>query len=89
MTLTVTNDSGQTDETEHDVTVDSAPTAAFSTPSGAQVPGASLGFDASASVAAPPDGSITTYSWTFGDGATATGVSTNHIYNAPAITRSR
>ena len=80
-TLTIRNNSGQTDQIEHDVKVDSAPTAAFSTPAGAQTPGTPLGFDASASVAAPPDGSITTYSWTFGDGATATGVSTNHSYN--------
>ncbi len=83
MTLTVTNNSGQTDQIEHDVKVDSAPTAAFSVPAGAQAPSTSLGFDASASVAAPPDGSITSYSWDFGDGATGTGASPHHSYNNP------
>src|SRR4029077_14297742 len=36
VTLTLRNNSGQTDQIEHDVKVDSAPTAAFSTPAGAQ-----------------------------------------------------
>ena len=82
VTLTITNNSGQTDQVEHDVTVDSAPTAAFSTPAGAQALGTSLGFDASASAAAA-GGSITSYSWNFGDGAAGTGVTPNHRYNSP------
>ena len=38
-------------------------------------------FDGSASL--DPDGSITSYAWNFGDGATASGVTTSHIYGTP------
>ncbi|MFA6422680.1 MAG: PKD domain-containing protein [Candidatus Buchananbacteria bacterium] len=41
----------------------------------------SVSFDASGS--SDSDGTISTYSWNFGDGASATGVNTNHIYTAP------
>jgi DNA/RNA endonuclease G (NUC1) len=40
--------------------------------------GASISMSASGSV--DPNGTITTYSWSFGDGAMATGVSTTHTY---------
>lgn len=39
-----------------------------------------IAFDASASH--DPDGTITAYSWSFGDGATGEGVMTNHFYAA-------
>jgi PKD repeat protein len=38
-----------------------------------------VSFNASGS--ADPDGSISSYSWNFGDGTTGTGVSVNHTYN--------
>ena len=44
-------------------------------------PGDSATFDASGS--ADPDGSIVSYSWAFGDGATADGVLRVHAYAAP------
>ena len=53
MTLTVTNDSDQTDSIQQDVTVDTAPTAAFTAPASAQVRRRRLSFDASASTHAP------------------------------------
>ena len=42
-----------------------------------------MSFDASASVDAPPGGSIASYSWDFGDGGTGTGVSPHHSYSIP------
>jgi len=38
-----------------------------------------VAFDASDS--SDPEGSITSYNWTFGDGSTGTGVTTSHTYN--------
>ena len=43
--------------------------------------GQSLGFDASDSYI--PDGSISTYSWDYGDGETGEGVSPFHVYEQP------
>ncbi|WP_430682121.1 FG-GAP-like repeat-containing protein [Maribacter aestuarii] len=41
----------------------------------------SVDFDASAS--SDPDGDTLTYDWDFGDGATAQGETTNHVYSVP------
>ena len=38
------------------------------------------------SSASDPDGSIVSYNWTFGDGTSAAGVSTSHIYSAGTYT---
>ncbi len=54
------------------------PRAAFSTtptPAAAQ---ATVRFDGSAS--SDPDGHVTAWAWTFGDGATATGITATHVY---------
>ncbi len=57
-----------------------APIASFSvTPASGQSP-LRVRFDASAS--RDPDGSVTRYSWDFGDGTTGTGKTTNHTYKA-------
>lgn len=56
------------------------PTASFTaTPNSGAAPLA-VAFNAAAS--ADPDGAITAYSWTFGDGGTATGVAPSHSYAA-------
>jgi WD40 repeat protein len=58
------------------ITPDQSPTAAFTAP-GAIV-GTPVGFSGAAST--DPDGSVASWSWVFGDGGTATGVSTSHTY---------
>ena len=56
------------------------PTAALSVGSTNPSPGQSVSFDASGST--DPDGTISSYEWTFGDGATTTGQSVSHSYNS-------
>jgi PKD repeat protein len=84
VSLTVTSN-GQTDTSTQSVTVDDAPTASF-IPSASAVPsGATVAFNATAS-AASQGGSITDYSWSFGDGkSNDAGASTHqsHTFTTP------
>lgn len=57
---------------------DELPTAGFTHTPAAPVAGTPAGFEGSAS--GDPDGSITAYNWTFGDGGGATGPSPTHTY---------
>ena len=86
VTLTVRSNNGQTDTSTQSVTVDNPPTAAF-TRSGTAVPsGTPVTFDASSSTAGA-GGSITDYSWSFGDGTTTdAGASKNesHTFTTPS-----
>lgn len=78
--LTVTDNRGGTATSTQNVTVtapNAVPTASFTD----QVTNLSAAFDASAS--ADSDGTISSYAWNFGDGATATGVTTSHAYETP------
>jgi len=80
VTLTVTDNRGATGSVSHDVTVapNQAPTAAFGWTSS----NLTASFDGSGSSDA--DGSITSYSWNFGDGSDlGGGVSPNHAFPAP------
>ena len=62
------------------VAPDQPPTAAFAF--GAARPGVPVSFDAAGS--ADPDGAIASYSWTFGDGASASGgPAQSHVYAKP------
>jgi PKD repeat protein len=55
------------------------PSAAFTaSPTSGTAP---LAVDFDASDSSDPDGSITSYNWSFGDGSTGTGVTTSHTYN--------
>lgn len=75
--LTVTDDDGATDVVTHEVTVAPIkPTAAFSS----AAERLQVAFDASSST--DPDGAITSYAWSFGDGSSASGRTTNHKYAA-------
>jgi len=83
--LTVTNSYGQTATTTRTVTVDKAPTAAFTPSATVTTTGAALSFNAGAS-AAMTGGSIADYGWTFGDGSsqdTGATAAAAHAYSAP------
>src|SRR5206468_3463853 len=78
VTLTVTDNQGATASTSKSITVtapNQPPTAAFT----ASCSGLTCSFTSSRS---DPDGSINDYSWTFGDGATATPHNPSHTYAA-------
>ncbi|PIR75407.1 MAG: hypothetical protein CO030_02025 [Candidatus Magasanikbacteria bacterium CG_4_9_14_0_2_um_filter_42_11] len=64
---------------EHDEPINQAPTAIFSVSSSTIFVHATITFDASNSI---DDVGIASYSWNFGDGDTATTVTTTHEYNA-------
>ena len=69
------------DPTSVAFTPDQPPTAAFLASPGAA--GSATSFDASSSL--DPDGTVATYSWTFGDGSSAVSTTpvTTHIYRSP------
>ena len=80
VSLTVTDDDGATASVTHPVTVQQSPNtppvAAFTTSSSGQA----LSVDASTSSDA--DGTLVSYAWDFGDGATGSGVTATHTYAA-------
>jgi len=83
-TLVVTDNGGLTGNATVTVTVsqaaNKAPIAIVSaTPTSGNAP---LAVSFSSSGSHDPDGSISTYSWNFGDGGTATGSTVSHTYNA-------
>jgi PKD repeat protein len=78
--LTVTDDRGATATITQPITVQAAnvlPTAAFD----AVATHMSVAVDASAST--DSDGTLATYSWSFGDGAVGSGKTTTHAYTTP------
>jgi PKD repeat protein len=82
VTLTVTDDDGDTGQVSHSVTAvapppNVPPTATFTS----GVLGRELAVNASGS--SDPDGSITSYAWSFGDGTTGTGATATHTYATP------
>jgi PKD repeat protein/subtilisin family serine protease len=83
VTLTVTDNRGATNSASQMLTVTSPnqpPVASFTFSPANPNPGDTVTFDASAS--SDPDGSIVSYSWNFGDGNTASGVTASHVYSA-------
>ncbi len=84
VTLTVTDDDGATDTEVRTVQVgptNQPPVASFTVSPPSPGIGEWVRFDASASY--DSDGSITSYSWDFGDRTSGTGVSEWHRYTAP------
>jgi cellulose 1,4-beta-cellobiosidase len=85
--LTAIDANGNMDSTSCEITVTAAvgtpPSAGFTaTPSSGEVPLA-VNFNASASF--DPDGSITSYAWSFDDGANGLGVTATHTYTSAAL----
>ena len=79
VTLTVTDDDGATDNANATKTVSNqAPVASFTESAEIVSSGDRINFDASSSY--DSDGTIVSYSWAFGDGTTATGVTADHTY---------
>jgi PKD repeat protein len=82
--LTVTDNDGSTNSCQNTITIhDRPPIAQFSASSRTVYTNVNIQFDASASY--DPDGTITTYSWNFGDGNTAIGVTTSHSYYSASV----
>ncbi|MBC7170222.1 PKD domain-containing protein [Candidatus Bipolaricaulota bacterium] len=81
--LTVTDNRGATATTTRTITVtppNQPPTASFTFSPTNPDPGQNVTFNASAS--SDPDGTISAYSWNFGDGATGTGMNVTKAYAA-------
>ena len=84
VTLTVTDDNGSQATATRMVSVtlpppNSPPVASFAaTPSSGEAP---LGVSFNASGSSDSDGSITSYTWSFGDGNNGTGITVSHTYN--------
>src|SRR3989454_1556602 len=79
VTLTVTDNTGSTDSTTSSKSVtDRPPIASFTESTTTASTSVSISFDAAAS--SDPDGTIVSYSWNFGDGVSAVGVTTVHSY---------
>lgn len=77
--LTVTDDDGATDQISKTVSATNrAPTSSFTYSPASPTTSETINFDGTGSSDA--DGSISSYSWTFGDGATATGATPGHAY---------
>ncbi len=85
VTLTVTDDEGQTSTSSLTVTVtDNLPPVASAGQDQRVAPGTSVAFDGSASI--DTDGTITDYSWNFGDGTPAAhGTMVNHSFANPGV----
>ena len=78
ITLTVTDNDTLTDTEAKSITVIKPPVASFTYSPTAPLVGDTVTFDASAST--PNGGTIVRYDWNFGDGASATGSITTHVY---------
>ncbi len=78
VTLTVTDNGGETDTVSHNVTTvaNVKPTAAFTSSAN------DLAVSFNAGTSEDSDGTISGYAWKFGDNSTGTGVSPNHTYAA-------
>jgi PKD repeat protein len=80
VTLTVTDNGGDSSSITHQVTVaatNQPPVATFTSSCSALA----CSFDGSAST--DPDGTVDAYSWTFGDGATSEDISPEHEFDSP------
>jgi PKD repeat protein len=89
VTLTVTDDSGETAVATKTVNISGPPQTPVAKPGGSYngFPGTSIVFDGRASF--DPDGIITSYQWDFGDNTSAPGAAPSHSYSQPGIYTAR
>lgn len=80
VTLTVTDNRGATNADTATVSAANRPPLANAGADRSAVQGTSLAFSGAAS--SDPDGSIASYTWTFGDGGSGSGVAPSHTYTA-------
>jgi PKD repeat protein len=86
VTLTVTDDKGATASDTAVVTVNAIPNQPPLANAGADQTAATLAqLSFSGALSSDPDGSIATYAWSFGDGATSTGVNVSHSYVSAGV----
>jgi len=87
VTLTVTNDAGQTATSQRQVIVDDPPTATVTPSATLTTPGSAVSFSSTAAASPSTGGTITTYSWNFGDGSTLNGTDADpsHAYASPGV----
>lgn len=85
--LTVTDNDGASDTQSQTVlvsaTANQAPTATFTVSPSSGLPG--TWFTVNAAASSDPDGSIVSYSWTFGDGTTGSGVTAYNNYATAGV----
>ncbi len=81
VTLTVTDDLGVSSSASTTITIDAVPTVTFTASANPATAGSTVAFNAGGS--SDSYGTITSYSWNFGDGTTATGVAPSHAYASP------
>ncbi|HSC03251.1 MAG TPA: PKD domain-containing protein [Solirubrobacteraceae bacterium] len=80
VTLTAVDNAWQRASINQQVTVLPGPSARFTPPAGRTFDGASIRFDATSSTGGGSGAAITSYAWSFGDGATGTGAAPSHVY---------
>lgn len=80
VTLTVTDNSNETNSVTHPVTVTAPPAANQPPTAGFTATPSDLSVAVDASTSADSDGTITGYAWDFGDSATGSGVTASHTY---------
>jgi len=85
VTLTVTDSLGLSASVTQQIEVVTPPVAAFTFSPRVAVPGHPVAFDGGSSSDPNPGGSISSYSWSFGDKGTAAGATPSHTYRAPGI----
>jgi PKD repeat protein len=81
VTLTLVDSRGNVSTNTQQVVVGQPPNAVFTFSPGQTLPGGVVTFDGSASN--DPLTTLVSYSWSFGDGATASGVTASHAYASP------
>jgi PKD repeat protein len=86
VTLTVTDNDGNVTSCSNSVTVVGAVTCSFGTTPAPPTGTSPLTITFDATGTSSTGGTITSYAWDFGDGATGTGVGPSHIYTAPTTT---